>query len=338
MDRILLSCGNGGKENAMMIDDIFMKYFREFAPFYMEDSGLFHIDKNSVEFAMSVDSYTISPIFFPGGDIGKISVCGSCNDVAVMGAKPKYITISFIIEEGFLISELHKIAQSIANEIRLANLSLLSADTKVVPKGALNGIFITTNVVGEVHYKGLSAKNLQNGDVIILSAPIGAHGACIYCLRNNIKMDHSLQSDCANMWEMINSLICENIKIRAMRDATRGGIASLLNEWANASKHKICINESEILILDEVRGICEILGIEPYSLANEGVCAFAIPKNDAMKALKILHQTKLGKNARIIGEVCNVDNDTNAAVILRSALGINRYLEYPEGEILPRIC
>ncbi|RAX54887.1 hydrogenase expression/formation protein HypE [Helicobacter sp. 16-1353] len=338
MDRILLSCGNGGRENANLINNVFMKYFKDFAKYAFEDAGFFagFSNKLSNDFAISTDSYTITPIFFPGGDIGKLSICGSCNDVAVSGAKPMYLTISFIIEEGFLVQDLEKIAKSMSEEMHKNNLTLLSADTKVVPKGSVEGVFINSTIIGKVEYKGLSAKNLKEDDVIILNAPIGSHGACIYCLRNNISLENNLQSDCASLWEMIEVLLKNNIEIHAIRDATRGGIAALLNEWANSSKKDIYINQNDILILDEVRGICEILGIEPYSLANEGVCAFALPESKANKALEILHNTNLGKDSRIIGRVCK--NDLGNKVILQNTWGTKRYLEYPEGEILPRIC
>lgn len=332
MERILLACGNGGAENADLIQRIFMKYFANFTPFAFEDAGIFSGEK----FAISTDSYTISPLFFPGGDIGKLSICGSCNDVAVMGARPKYISASFVISEGFLVSDLEKIIQSMAEEISTNHLSLLSADTKVLPKGSIDNIFITTTAIGEMIYCNLSAKNLQIGDAIILNAPIASHGACIYCLRNNLSLESNLKSDCASLWKMLEPLFASGIAIHAIRDATRGGIAALLNEWAMTSQKDIIINQKDILIPDEVRGICEILGIEPYILANEGVCAIALPQKDANKALEILHNTPLGKNARIIGEVCKNDLGNKVAII--NDWNIKRYLEYPQGEILPRIC
>lgn len=334
MERVLLSFGNGGLENANLINKVFLKYFGNFAPYVAEDSGIFSGNLGN-KFAVSTDSYTITPIFFKGGDIGKLSVCGSSNDVAVMGARPKYLTASFIIKEGFLISDLEKIAKSMADEIKANDMILLSADTKVVSKDALDSIFITTTAIGEIKNTNISSKNLKKNDVIILSSQIGAHGASIYCLRNDIKLENNLQSDCASLYPMIEVLLDNDIKISAMRDATRGGIASLLNEWAASSNCNIQIEESEILIPNEVQGICEILGLEPYSLANEGVCAFAIDEDSASLALDLLHKTILGKNARIIGKVID-GNDKK--VILQSRWGTKRYLDYPEGEILPRIC
>ncbi|RDU64797.1 hydrogenase expression/formation protein HypE [Helicobacter sp. MIT 14-3879] len=328
LSKVLLSYGNGGLENQELIK-IFLKYFDN--QYGSEDAGLFSGDN----FAISTDAFTITPIFFPGGDIGKLSVCGSCNDVAVMGAKPKYLTISFIIEEGFLISDLERIAKSISIEMKANNITLLSADTKVVSKGAVEGIFITTTVIGEIKYKGISSMNLKENDVIIVSGDIGSHGACLYCLRNNISLENSLHSDCASLWGLVESLLNENIKIHSIRDATRGGIASVLNEWANSSNCDILLDEDSIPMKDEVRGVCEILGIEAYSLANEGVCVFAIPESFAILALEILHKQPLGKNAAIIGKVIK---NGNKRVVLNTNLGSKRYLEYPQGEILPRIC
>lgn len=334
-DRVLLAQGNGGVENSELIK-LFLKYFDN--AYESEDAGLFGESKR---YATSIDSFTITPIFFNGGDIGKLSVCGSANDVAMMGAKPKYLSVSFIIEEGFLIANLERIAQSIAKEMQENGITLISADTKVVGKinhNVESGIFITTSIIGEVQKDGISARNLKEGDSIIVSGNVGTHGACIYCLREGINLEHSLQSDCAYLWGLVELLIKNNIEIHAIRDATRGGIASTLNEWARASNCKIEIGESAIPVSVEVRGVCEILGIDAFSLANEGVCIFAIPKNDALKALNLLKSHSLGKNANIIGSVCAKSSVDLGKVVLNTDLGVKRYLEYPQGEILPRIC
>lgn len=336
MERVSLSCGNGGVENSDLIK-IFLGHFEN--KYSLEDAGLF--GTSAKKYATSIDSFTITPIFFSGGDIGKLSVCGSANDVAMMGAKPKFMSASFIIEEGFKIADLEKIVKSMSAEMCAGRISLISADTKVVERRTLSapfadssGIFITTSIIGEIMFEGISARNLQDGDVVIVSGEIGAHGACIYCAREGINLEHSLQSDCANLWGLVESLIKGGVEIHAMRDATRGGIASSLNEWARASERGIIINESAIPLCDEVRGVCELLGIEAFSLANEGVCVLAISKDSAPLALELLKSHSLGKNASIIGEV----KSSAKRVILKSKLGIERYLEYPQGEILPRIC
>lgn len=332
MERVSLSCGNGGVENSDLIK-IFLGHFEN--KYSLEDAGLF--GDSAKKYATSIDSFTITPIFFSGGDIGKLSVCGSANDVAMMGAKPKFMSASFIIEEGFKVADLEKIAKSMSAEMRAGGISLISADTKVIERcdnNAPSGIFITTSIIGEIMQGGISARNLQDGDVVIVSGEIGAHGACIYCAREGINLEHSLQSDCANLWGLVELLIKGGIEIHAMRDATRGGIASVLNEWARASERGIIINECAIPLCDEVRGVCELLGIEAFSLANEGVFVLAISKDSAPLALELLKSHNLGKNASIIGEV----KSSAKRVILKSKLGIERYLEYPQGEILPRIC
>lgn len=336
MERVSLSCGNGGVENSDLIK-IFLGHFEN--KYSLEDAGLF--GDSAKKYATSIDSFTITPIFFSGGDIGKLSVCGSANDVAMMGAKPKFMSASFIIEEGFKIADLEKIAKSMSAEMRAGGISLISADTKVIERRNLSapfadssGIFITTSIIGEIMFEGISARNLQEGDVVIVSGEIGAHGACIYCAREGINLEHSLQSDCANLWDLVELLIKGGVEIHALRDATRGGIASALNEWARASGRGIIINESAIPLCDEVRGVCELLGIEAFSLANEGVCVLATSKDSAPLALELLKSHNLGKNANIIGEV----KSSAKRVILKSTLGIERYLEYPQGEILPRIC
>ncbi len=351
-DRVLLAQGNGGVENSELIK-VFLKHFDN--AYGSEDAGLFgessvklsaesnakRTESHAKKYATSIDSFTIMPIFFSGGDIGKLSICGSANDVAVMGAKPKYLSASFIIEEGFLIADLEKIAHSMALELKNADIALISADTKVIERrdnNAPSGIFITTSIIGEILVSGISAKNLQKGDSIIVSGEIGAHGACIYCEREGINLEHSLKSDCANLWDLVELLIKGGVEIHAMRDATRGGIASSLNEWARASNCDISINESAIPTSNEVRGVCEILGIDAMSLANEGVCVFAVPSECAGKALALLRTHNLGKNANIIGSIDSVGENATNRVVLQSALGIKRYLEYPQGEILPRIC
>ncbi|MGX2982650.1 hydrogenase expression/formation protein HypE [Helicobacter sp. 23-1045] len=352
MERVMLSAGNGGAENAELIK-VFLRHFEN--KFGTEDAGIFgefntdssenlanqsaNLSKqNPKKYATSIDSFTITPIFFAGGDIGKLSICGSANDVAMMGAKPKFLSASFIIEEGFLVADLEKIAQSMGDEMQKNGIALISADTKVVEKRSENaGIFITTAMIGEVLRDGISAKNLQDGDCVIISGNIGTHGACIYCEREGIDLEHSLQSDCAVLWGLVELLIKNGVEIHAMRDATRGGIASLLNEWAVSSKCAIEIDECAIPISNEVRGVCEILGIDAFSLANEGVCAFALPKDCAPRALELLKSHELGKNASIIGVVVKNGADLGK-VAIKSDLGVRRYLEYPQGEILPRIC
>lgn len=329
---VILSHGNGGVESKQLIDTIFLRHLSKFMPHSGEDAG---IGRSAGEFALSTDSFVITPCVFSGGDIGKLSVCGSSNDVAMMGARPTFFSAGFIIEEGLDFKTLEQIVISMANELNSLNLTLLSADTKVVPKGSADKIFINTTALGDIIYPHLSQNNLQQDDCIIVSGNVGTHGSVIYCARNEIALQSSLQSDCAQLFPMLEPLFTQNLPIHALRDATRGGIASVLNEWAQASNVGIEILEEQIPVLESVRGVCEILGLEPYTLANEGVCVLSVPKHSCDKVLNLLQSHPLGKNACVIGKV---STDNPQKVILQNAYGGKRYLEYPQGELLPRIC
>ncbi|MDA3967807.1 hydrogenase expression/formation protein HypE [Helicobacter sp. WB40] len=332
MQSVQLSHGSGGVESQKLINDIFYKHLQDLVICGGEDAGVF--ETNS-KLAVSTDGYTISPIFFEGGDIGKLSIYGSCNDVSMMGAKPQYITASFMIEEGFLFEELEKIVISFSAAIKECNVKLISGDTKVLPKGTIDKMFITTTAIGEIVYPNLSAFSLQSDCSIIVSGTIGDHGAVIFSKREEIEINSNLQSDCAFLYPMLESLFTENINIYALRDSTRGGIASVLNEWANSSNVGIEINEEKLPIKNEVRGICEMLGFEAYNLANEGMCVLCVSKKDELKTLEILRNSKLGQNAQIIGQTTN---ENKKQVIFKTSYGARRYLEYPSGELLPRIC
>lgn len=329
---VILSHGNGGVESKQLIDKVFLRHLGKFMPYSGEDAG---IGKSAGNFALSTDSYVVTPCIFSGGDIGKLSVCGSSNDVAMMGARPKFISAGFIIEEGLEFSTLEHIVSSMAKELDSLNLTLLSADTKVVPKGSADKIFINTTALGDIIYPNLSQNNLAQDDCIIVSANVGTHGSVIYCARNEIALQSNLQSDCAQLFPMLEPLFAQNLSIHALRDATRGGIASVLNEWAQASNMGIEIFEEQIPVLESVKGVCEILGLEPYALANEGVCVLSVPKQSCEKILNILHTHSLGKNACVIGRVTTQNPQK---VVLQNAFGGKRYLEYPQGELLPRIC
>lgn len=335
MRTITLAQGNGGVESNELINNVFKKYLGDFLCAEDEDAGVFL--SNSKSYCTSTDSYVISPIFFPGGDIGKLSICGSSNDVAMMGGKPRYISIGFIIEEGFEIAELEKILLSIKKELAYTSLQIISADTKVVPKGNVDKIFINTTAIGEIKKEGISAKNLQDGDCIILSGNIGSHGSVIFCSRSEIELHSNLQSDCKQLYPMLEKIFDDSVSVNALRDATRGGLAAVLNEWANTAGVDIILEEEHIPILKEVRGVCEILGLEPYVLANEGVCVFSAPCSEAEKICELLRSHSDGKEASIIGKV-EKKNISTPRVILKNAWGTKRYLDYPQGEILPRIC
>ena len=329
---IKLSHGNGGVENQTLIKDIF---FKEFENPLLRDEDAAVLD-GYTKLAFSTDSFVVSPIFFPGGDIGKLAVYGTCNDLSMVGATPKYLSVSFIIEEGFSIESLKNIAISMGECAREIGVNIVTGDTKVVGKGSVDKIFINTSGIGEIKQEGISASNLQKGDVIIFSASIGNHGATIYSQREGIALESDLKSDCGNLYPPIKALIESNIKIKALRDATRGGVAAVLNEWCGSSNVDIKIKESNIIQKEEVRGICELLGFEPYYLANEGMFVLCVAKEEAPRALGILKNIEISKDATIVGEV--IEKSDNKKVILESSWGTLRYLDPPTGELLPRIC
>lgn len=328
---ITLSHGNGGEENNELISKVFYKAFKNEILEKSEDAAV--IQNGTLAF--STDSFTVSPIIFPGADIGKLAVCGTCNDLAMMGAKPKYLTCSVILEEGFEMRTLERIVNSMKKELEINGAVVVSGDTKVVPKGSVDKIFINTTGIGEIQKAGISSNNITTEDSIIVSNSIGKHGATIFASREGIELSSNLKSDCASLWPIVEKLIQNDIKITALRDATRGGVSAVLNEWAKQSDVCIEIEEKEVPICDEVNGICELLGFEALSLANEGTFVLAIKQEDAQKALEVLHSCENSKEAKIIGKVTQ---QYEKRVILNSAWGTKRFLETPTGELLPRIC
>lgn len=328
---ISLACGNGGEENNELISKVFYKAFKNDILDKSEDAAIIH----NGELAFSTDSFTVSPLFFAGADIGKLAVCGTCNDLAMMGARPKYLTCSVIIEEGFETRELERIVRSMKKELEINGAIVVSGDTKVVPRGSVDKIFINTSGIGEVLKKGISSNNITENDVILVNRDIGCHGAAIFVAREGIEMSSSLRSDCESLFPQVKALLDAEIKITAMRDATRGGVSAVLNEWAKQSNVCIEVEEESIPVSDEVKGICEMLGFEAASLANEGTFVLAVNKEDAPRAVEILKTFENCKGAAIIGKVTDMHLKK---VVLNSSWGTKRFLDTPSGELLPRIC
>jgi len=329
--QITLAMGNGGEENNELISKIFYKAFKNEILQKSEDAAVIH----NGELAFSTDSFTVSPLFFAGGDIGKLAVCGTCNDLAMMGAKPKYLTCSVIIEEGFATRELEKIVRSMKKELQNNGAIVVSGDTKVVPRGSVDKIFINTTGIGEIQQKGISSNNIMQDDVIIVSRDVGRHGATIFAAREGIELSSDLRSDCASLTHQVQALIEAGVQITALRDATRGGVSAVLNEWAKQSNICIEVQENAIPVSQEVNGICEMLGFEALSLANEGTFVLAIKKESVPKALEVLHSFENSANA---AEVAKVSDAYVGKVVLLSSYGTKRFLDTPTGELLPRIC
>jgi hydrogenase expression/formation protein HypE len=328
---ITLAMGNGGEENNELISKVFYKAFENDILAKSEDAAVIH----GGELAFSTDSFTVSPLFFPGGDIGKLAVCGTCNDLAMMGATPKYLTCSVIIEEGFSMEELQTIVMSMKKELEINGAIVVSGDTKVVPRGSVDKIFINTTGVGEIQKKGISSNSISEDDVILVSRDLGRHGATIFAAREGIELESDLQSDCASLTLQVQALIEAGVNITALRDATRGGVSAVLNEWASQSNICIEVSEESLPISEEVYGICEMLGFEAVNLANEGTFVLAIKREDAERALEVLHRFENSSNAV---KIANVTQDYVGKVVLLSSYGTKRFLETPTGELLPRIC
>ena len=331
MKTIGLAHGNGGEENGRLIEELFYKHFHNEILQQAEDAAVIEEGK----LAFTTDSFTVTPLFFKGGDIGKLSICGTCNDLAMMGAKPKYLTCAVIIEEGFEMSELEKIVLSIKSELEKNGAVIVSGDTKVVPKGSIDKIFINTTGIGEIRYRGISSNRISRNDLIIVSNSIGRHGASIFLEREEMEFSTALESDCQSLWPVVEKLIEAEIPIKAMRDATRGGVAAVLNEWARQSDICIEVEEEKVPISREVQGVCELLGFEPFTLANEGTFLIAVEPEDAPKALEVLRSMEASSMAEIIGEVTA---GYPQKVLLKTPYGTSRFLELPSGELLPRIC
>lgn len=330
MKRVQLSHGGGGQEMNQLITNLFFRHLGNDILLRNEDAAVLNCQG---EIAMTTDCFTVSPLFFAGGNIGKLAVAGTVNDLAMMGAEPQYLSCGFIIEEGLSFDELEVIVKSMAEELKVSGAKIVCGDTKVVPKGCADGLFINTTGIGHIRKPGISASNVQPGDAILISRDIGCHGACVLSARESLKLVSPIESDCATLWPMINTCLEQEIPIHSLRDATRGGISAVLNEWCEASQVQLVLDDEAIAASDDVMGVCELFGFEPYDLANEGTFIMAVPAGAAQEALAILKQ--FSEHAAIVGFA---SQDTPHKTILNSPWGSRRYLDFPNGELLPRIC
>lgn len=332
-ERIRLGHGGGGRLTNNLIEKVFKPIFSNEYLDKLHDGAVISLPSSKIAF--STDSYVISPIFFPGGDIGKLSVTGTINDLAMCGARPMFLSLSLIIEEGFEIPSLVKILNSIKEVSQKLGVNIVTGDTKVVNKGKGDKIYINTTGIGVIeHNLDISPQNVRVGDTIVLSGDIGRHGASIMALREGIELETTLESDCQELWTAVSSLIDEGIEIHCLRDLTRGGLVSALNEIAKTSNLGIFVEESEIPVIEEVRAICEILGLDPLYVANEGRFVAFVPDNYAQRTVEIISNV-MGTTARVIGKVTE---DNRGKVIMKSLIGSTRLLDMVSGEQLPRIC
>ncbi len=298
------------------------------------DSTLINLPNNKIAF--TTDSYVVKPIFFSGSDIGSLAVNGTVNDLSMSGAKPLYLSLGFIIEEGFAMEDLWKVVQSISESAKKSGVKIVTGDTKVVDKGKGDGIFINTSGVGVIEHKlNISPANIQKDDVIILNGDIGRHGIAIMAEREGLEFEHAIESDSAPLNGIVQKILDAGIDIHCMRDLTRGGLSSALNELADSSKSEILIDENSVPAREDVKGACEILGFDPLYAANEGKFIVFVNPKDATQCLSIMKTHPLGKDSAVIGEVTG-GNET--IVKLRSKIGTTRILDMLSGEQLPRIC
>jgi len=334
MDIITLSHGSGGKKTHELIKRLFYKYFNNDILMQQGDSSI--LGSLCGKIAVTTDSYVINPIFFPGGDIGKLSICGTVNDLAVSGAKPLYITVGFIMEEGLEISELEQIVISMAETAKSCDVKIVAGDTKVVERGKGDKLYLNTTGIGifenDIDLGGL---NIEEGDQVIVNGTLGDHGITILCERENLNFESKIESDCNSLHLLIKDILGVSEKVKFMRDVTRGGLATTLNEIIEEKDMSIILHENSIPVREDVSAICEILGFNPLYIANEGKVVLIVGKEDANMVLQTMKNNSLGKNASIIGEVIK---DKQGKVYLKTEINGTRILGMVEEELIPRIC
>jgi hydrogenase expression/formation protein HypE len=325
--KINLSHGSGGKSTSELVEGIFAKHFSNGILNKMEDAAVLSVGG---KIAFSTDSFVVKPVFFPGGDIGKLSVCGTVNDLLMMGAVPKYLSAGFILEEGLDTADLEKIAASMSQAAAEAGVQIVAGDTKVIEGSG--GVYINTSGIGEIpEDRIISASRCEDGDVVILSGTLGDHHACI--LSSRMGIENGIQSDCAVLAPVVNALFDAGVTVKAMRDVTRGGLGTILNEIASSSDCSIELNEEQLPVSEEVNGFCDILGLDPMFMGNEGKMIAVVSGTDAEKAIAAMRSAAYGANATVIGAVTK-----GKGVILLTRLGGKRVVDVLYGEGLPRIC
>jgi len=332
-ERILLAHGSGGKLAHELIEKVLLKPLSNPLLDRLDDSAVVPF---SGRLAFTTDSYVVNPIFFPGGDIGRLAVCGTVNDLSMVGATPLFLSLAFIIEEGLLVDELERVLVSVQAAASEAQIQIITGDTKVVNRGSADRLFVNTAGVGRVpECTDISGSNAKPGDKVILSGTIGDHGIAVLSQREGIGFSTRLESDCAPLNALVSEMMAASRRIHTMRDPTRGGLATTLNELAAQSKVGIRIEEEKIAVREEVRGACEMLGIDPLYVANEGKLVALVAAEDAESVLAKMRHHRYGKNAAIIGEV---RPDHPGRVVMRTTLGASRIVDMLVGDPLPRIC
>lgn len=331
---VTLSHGAGGEAMRRFISELFVAEFSNSVLNTLADSAM--IDVASHRLAFTTDGYVVKPLEFPGGDIGKLAVCGTVNDLAVMGARPLYLSAGFILEEGLDLSLLERVVHSMADAARAANVTIVTGDTKVVPRGECDGMFVNTSGVGEYPLgNGLCSDSICEGDAILVSGAIGQHGIAILTAREGLSFQSKIESDCAALNGLIEAVLLESNGVKWMRDATRGGLAAVLTELVEGKSFGAMVREADVPVRDDVRAICELLGFDPMHLANEGRVVMVVSDSQSEMILRLLRDHELGRDAAMIGRITGA----KAGIVrVETEVGGVRRLQRPAGELLPRIC
>jgi hydrogenase expression/formation protein HypE len=323
-----MSMGSGGKSTNEFIKKMILDKFNNI---YLDNLGDSAFLKVTEHISFSTDSFVVQPEFFNGGDIGKLAVFGTCNDLAVSGSIPKYLSLAFVIPEGYLYENLEKITNSIKDACNEVGVKIVCGDTKVIEKNALNGLIINTSGVGFFKYNLNDFNRVKVGDKVIFTSDIARHGIAVLISRNELNVESDIQSDCGNLFEIFKNIDCE--KIHFARDATRGGVAAVLNEISEMTNKGFYLEEEKIPIEDDVLNFCEFFGYDPLTVANEGLAVLIVEKNSAEEVLKVLKNIPISNKSEIVGEVSEENY-----VVLRTSIGGKRRVESPVGELIPRIC
>ncbi len=333
-DRILLGHGSGGRLTAELIARCFLPAFGNEYLDRLDDQAVVTVE--GARLAFTTDAYVVTPLFFPGGDIGTLAVNGTVNDLATAGARPLYLSAAFILEEGFPLADLERVVASMRKAAAAAGVLLVTGDTKVVDRGKADGCFITTTGVGLVeHAQVISADRARPGDAVILSGPIASHGMAIMAARAELELETPVASDTAALHRLAAEVLATGAEVHCLRDPTRGGVATALNEIAQRSKAGIVLEEAAIAVREPVRGVCELLGLDPLYVANEGTLLAIVPTADATRVVEAMRKHPEGRDARVVGEVVD---DAAALVVLETTVGGRRIVDTLQGEQLPRIC
>jgi hydrogenase expression/formation protein HypE len=331
---VLMAHGGGGKLMHQLIESVFGRAFSNPILDVGHDSAQFNVPPGRL--AMTTDSYVVRPIFFPGGDIGSMAVHGTVNDLAMSGARPLYLSCGFIIEEGLPMDTLWRVVCSMREAAQRCGVQIVTGDTKVVDKGKGDGLFINTTGIGVIESSpGIAPQNVQPGDAVLVSGDLGRHGIAIMAVREGLQFESAIESDSAPVHDIVLELLRQGIEIHCLRDLTRGGLASALNEIAEAATVRMQIEETAVPVREDVHAACEMLGLDPLHVANEGRFVAFVAPEDAERALKLMRGCPTAAGAARIGQVAVA---TEPLVVLKSRIGVSRILDMPSGEQLPRIC